>query len=127
MPLTAEKDALMLNWCELTVTRPKGEVLYHNAFATDFEITPNNVQSIVATARARWKVENEINNVLKNRGYHLERHLRHRTKHLSTLLASVHILAFLRSTLLQFCPKKYSLNHPHRPPLPPQERNRPRD
>ncbi|MCI0540113.1 MAG: hypothetical protein L0Z50_33320 [Verrucomicrobiales bacterium] len=95
VPLTTEADALKVNWCELTVTNKNGEVFYHNAFITDFTITQDNVASIVATARARWKIENENNNVLKNRGYHLEHNFGHGKKHLSSLLAAMNILAFL--------------------------------
>lgn len=108
-PLTAEEGALKVNWCELTVTNKKGEVLYRNAFITDFEINPDNVASIVATARARWKIENENNNVLKNRGYHLEHNFGHGKKHLSSLLAAMNILAFLYHTFLHFCDEKYRL------------------
>lgn len=109
VPLTAEKDALKVNWCELTVKSKSGEILYRNAFITDFKITAENVVSIVATARARWKVENENNNVLKNRGYHLEHNFGHGKKHLSSLLAALNILAFLYHTFLHFCDQKYRL------------------
>jgi hypothetical protein len=109
VPLTAEEDALKVNWCELTVTNKKGEVLYRNSFITDFAITPDNVPLIVATARARWKIENENNNVLKNRGYHLEHNFGHGKKHLSSLLAALNILAFLSHTFLHFCDEKYRL------------------
>lgn len=109
VPLTTEEDALKVNWCELTVTNAQGKVLYCNAFITDFEITQGNVQSIVATARARWKIENENNNVLKNRGYHLEHNFGHGKKHLSSLLAALNILAFLYHTFLHFCDEKYRL------------------
>jgi len=64
---------------------------------------------IVATARARWKIENENNNVLKNRGYHLEHNFGHGKKHLSSLLAALNILAFLYHTFLHFCDEKYRL------------------
>jgi hypothetical protein len=109
VPLTAQEDALKVNWCELTVTNHKGEIRYHNAFISDLEITQDNVASIVATARARWKVENENNNVLKNRGYHLEHNFGHGQKHLSSLLAAMNILAFLYHTFLHFCDEKYRL------------------
>lgn len=109
VPLTEEDGALKVNWCELTVKDAQGEVLYRNAFITDFEINEKNVQLIVATARARWKVENENNNVLKNRGYHLEHNFGHGKKHLSSLLAAMNILAFLYHTFLEFCDENYRL------------------
>ena len=108
-PLTLDEDALKVNWCELTVTNAKGELLYRNAWITDFEITQNNVPAITSTARARWKIENENNNVLKNRGYHLEHNFGHGKKHLSSFLAAMNILAFLYHTFLHFCDEKYRL------------------
>ncbi len=109
VPLTAEEGALKVNWCERTVTSAQGEVPYRNAFMTDFAITQNNVPSMVATARARWKIDNENNNVLKNRGYHPEQNFGHGKKHLSSLLAAMNILAFLYHTFLHFCDEKYRL------------------
>ena len=109
VPLTEEEGALQVNWCELTVTNAQGEVLYHNAWITDFEITEKNVALLVATARSRWKIENENNNVLKTRGYHLEHNFGHGKKHLSSLLAAMNILAFLYHTFLEFCDEKYRL------------------
>ena len=39
VPLRDGKDALMVNWCEITTTDKNGNVLYHNTFVTshDFE------------------------------------------------------------------------------------------
>jgi hypothetical protein len=69
VPLRDGEDALFINWCELTTEGEDGTVIYKNAFATSYEITRDNVMGIVHTGRARWKIENENNNVLKNRGY----------------------------------------------------------
>ncbi len=87
VPLADGDDALKVNWCELTVTNDQGEVLYLNAFITDFTLTDQNVESIVASGRARWKIENENNNTLKTKGYHLEHNFGHGKQHLSSLLA----------------------------------------
>ena len=112
VPLAEGDDALKVNWCEVTITKGTGadeKTVYHNAFITDFEITEANVALIVATGRARWKIENENNNVLKNRGYHLEHNFGHGQKHLSSLLAAMNILAFLHHAFLDFCDEKYRL------------------
>lgn len=109
VPLAAEEDALKVNWCEVTITNDKGTLIYHNAFITDWRITPENVATLVATARARWKIENENNNVLKNRGYHLEHNFGHGQKHLASLLTAMNILAFLYPTFLDFCDQNYRL------------------
>ena len=57
VPLRDGKDALRVNWCELTTTNEKGKVVYKNAFATNHAITAENVADIVRDGRARWKIE----------------------------------------------------------------------
>ena len=56
---------------------------------------------LVAAGRARWKIENENNNVLKTKGYHLEHNFGHGKKHLASLLLTMTLLAFGLHTLLQ--------------------------
>ncbi len=109
VPLAEGQDALKLNWCELTVSDPEGKVLYLNGWVTDFKITDQNVAAIVAAGRARWKIENENNNTLKTKGYHLEHNFGHGKKHLSSLLAALNILAFLYHTFLSFTDENYRL------------------
>lgn len=108
VPLRAPPHALKVNWCELTITREATEEqLYHNAFATNRELNEKTVRRLVAAGRARWKVENEGNNVLKNHGYHLEHNYGHGEKHLSTNLIMLILLAFLCHTALQLCDHTY--------------------
>ena len=109
VPLAEGQDALQVNWCELTVTDPEGKVLYLNGWVTDFKITDENVAAIVAAGRARWKIENENNHTLKTKGYHLEHNFGHGKKHLSSLLATLNILAFLYHTFLSFTDENYRL------------------
>jgi hypothetical protein len=109
VPLAEGADALKVNWCELTITDAQGKVLYLNAFITDFPITDDNVAAMVASGRARWKIENENNNTLKTKGYHLEHNFGHGKKHLSSLLAAMNILAFLYHTFLSFTDESYRL------------------
>ena len=71
LPLRDSDDALLLNWCELTVTNAHGCTVYHNTWVTTHTINDANVADIAAAGRARWKIENENNNVLKNHGYHV--------------------------------------------------------
>ena len=107
VPLADGEDALKVNWCELTVTNSKGKVLYRNGFITDFQITQKNVAALVTSGRARWKIENENNNTLKTKGYHLEHNFGHGKKHLASLLTSMNILAFLFHTFLAFADGDY--------------------
>jgi hypothetical protein len=100
-------DALVVNWCELTTTREDGKLTYQNAFATNHPITAANVAEIVRAGRTRWKVENENNNTLKTKGYHLTHNFGHGKQHLSALLATLNLLAFLCHTLLDLLDSSY--------------------
>jgi hypothetical protein len=110
VPLRDGDDALLVDWCEVTVTEGvDGDVLYYNTFATSHQITDQTVHSIVRDGRAHWKIENENNNVLKNRGYHLEHNFGHGEKHLSSFLLTLNLLAFLFHLVLGLADEKYLL------------------
>lgn len=109
VPLTDGEGALQVNWCEVTITDAKGAQLYRNAFITDWRITQDNVAGLIAAGRARWKIENQNNNVLKNRGYHLEHNFGHGKEHLASLLATMNLLAFGLHTLLELTDESYRL------------------
>ena len=109
VPLAEGDSPLKVNWCEVTVSDKDAKVLYHNAWITDWPITEQNVAALVASGRARWKIENENNNTLKTKGYHLEHNFGHGKQHLSSLLAAMNILAFLFHTVLAFTDEHYRL------------------
>jgi hypothetical protein len=109
VPLRDADDALKVNWCELTTTTADGKVLYRNAFATDLALDDGNVAEAVEAGRSRWKIENENNNTLKTKGYHFEHNYGHGQQHLSSLLASLIILAFLVHTVLDWADDKFQL------------------
>ena len=107
VPLRDSDDALMLNWCELTITDDKGKTVYKNAWATTHKIHDGNVAELAAAGRSRWKIENENNNVLKNHGYHFEHNFGHGKQHLSNLLATLILLAYLLHTVLDWMDTAY--------------------
>lgn len=115
VPLKDGHDALLVNWCELTVTRSDGKVTYKNAFATNHVITSDTVAEIALAGRTRWKVENENNNTLKTKGYNLEHNFGHGQQHLASFLATLNILSLLFHTLLERLDKKYQLLRSHLP------------
>lgn len=108
VPLCAEPQSLLVDWCEITVLREEtGERLYHNAFATNHTVTEQTVRDIVVAGRCRWKIENEGNNVLKNQGYHFEHNFGHGSQNLSLVLLSLLLLAFLCHTVLHLANAAY--------------------
>jgi hypothetical protein len=55
--------------------------------------------------RARWKIEHETCNTLKNQGYHFEHNFGHGHQHLSVVFALLMMLAFLVDHVQQIaCP-----------------------
>jgi hypothetical protein len=108
IPLRNGKDALEVNWFELsTVVENTGDVIFINSWVTNFHITEKNVAQLVIDARARWKIENENNNVLKTKGYHLEHNFGHGKKYLSQIFLTFNLLAFLSHTMLEIVDEKY--------------------
>jgi hypothetical protein len=75
--------------------KEKEEVTYKNNWMTNLEISEGNVENMTACARARWKIENEHNNILKKHGYNLEHNFGHRQNHVSELFCLLNLLAFL--------------------------------
>jgi hypothetical protein len=104
------KDALSVNWFERTVINAKtGEQLYHNSFITNHRVTAENVAAVAQAGRGRWKIENENNNVLKTKGYHVEHNFGHGQQYLAAVMLSLNLLAFLFHTVLEWSDDKYAL------------------
>ncbi len=115
VPLRDGEEALWVNWCDVTVSRPDGRVTYHNAFVTRYTITDDTVAELVKAGRSRWKVENENNNTLKTKGYNLEHNFGHGQQHLASLLVTLNLLSFLFHTVLDLLDQKYKLLRAHLP------------
>ena len=108
VPIKGGEDALKTNWCEVIVTNEDGKELYHNCFITDITITDDNVIDIASYGRARWKIENENNNTLKTKGYHLDHNFGHGKQYLSQTLCSLNILTYLMHTIQEFIDEQYT-------------------
>jgi hypothetical protein len=108
--LRSGEGALSVNWFEMTVVQAKtGEQLYHNSWITHHRLTPDNVLHMAQAGRAKWKVENENNNVLKTKGYHIEHNFGHGQQYLSAMMLSLNLLAFLFHTVLEWSEDQYAL------------------
>lgn len=70
---------------------------------TDLVVTRANVGKVMRAGRARWKIENETFNTLKNQGYHFEHNYGHGEQHLSVVFALLMMLAFLVDQVQQLC------------------------
>ncbi len=73
-------------------------------FVTSIRPTNDNVVELVACGHARWKVENEGFNLLKNQGYHIEHSFGHGKNGLSNTLLTLNLIAFaLHGVCDQLC------------------------
>ncbi len=96
-----------VNWCEIIITNASGRKLYRNSFVSDIKINLNNVEDITLAGKTRWKIENENNNTLKTKGYHLDHNFGHGKENLSKTLCSLNILAFLFHTVQELTDDLY--------------------
>src|SRR5262249_25053958 len=94
VPLRDGKEAALVNWVAFEIFDRHGRVTYSIAWVTSLPVSKPNVADIVAAARARWKIENETFNVMKNHGYELEHNFGHGQTFLAMTLAALNLLAF---------------------------------
>ena len=108
VPLRDSKDALNVNYFYLQMRNEKtGKAMYTCSWVTDKKITAENVEHLAECARARWKIENEHNNVLKNHGYNLEHNFGHGEEHASEMYCLLNLLAFLFHGILSYADALY--------------------
>jgi hypothetical protein len=102
VPLNDTHFDLEVNFLEYWEHTPNGSV-QHFSWVTDLPVDDSNRMTLMRGARARWKIENETFNTLKNQGYHFEYNFGHGNQHLSTVLMHLMMLAFLIDQIQQRC------------------------
>ena len=80
-----------------------GDKVQHFSWVTDLRVHKGTVYQIMRGGRARWRIENETFNTLKNQGYHFEHNFGHGYQHLSVVFAVLMMLAFLVDQAQQLC------------------------
>jgi hypothetical protein len=100
VPLNKSRSDSLVNFLEYWEI--KGAKVQHFSWITDFTLTKWNLRTIMRGGRARWKIENETFNTLKNQGYHFEHNYGHGKKNLSVNFATLMMLAFLVDQIQQF-------------------------
>lgn len=102
IPLNGEHPEFEVNFFEAWIEDPK-QGKKHFSWITDIHITKNNVYELMRGGRARWKIENETFNTLKNQGYKFEHNFGHGNQHLCHVFACLMIMAFLIDQMQQHC------------------------
>ena len=94
VPLNKSNPDLLVNVLEYSQI-DKNEKITTFSWVTDIEITEENVYSLMRAGRARWKIENETFNTLKNQDYNLGHNYGLGKKNLSGVFTILMMLAFL--------------------------------
>jgi hypothetical protein len=107
VPLRDGKDAALVNWIGFEIFDRNGRLKYSMAWVTSLPVNQYNVAEIAACGRARWKIENETFNVMKNHGYELEHNFGHGKMFLAMTLAALNLLAFAWHSALDLVEPKW--------------------
>ncbi|MCU0873816.1 MAG: hypothetical protein MUE50_15885 [Pirellulaceae bacterium] len=106
LPLNASHPAVRVDFLEVWEPSLQGnDDEHHFAFAIEpvLGLCRARAERLMWGGRARWKVENETFNTLKNQGYHLEHNYGHGYQHLSVVMLTLMMLAFLVDQTSQLC------------------------
>jgi hypothetical protein len=106
VPLNGGRNADQVNFFEYWLHVGQ-KVTYHNSWVSDLEVSKANVVELVRAGRARWKIENETFNTLKNQGYHIEHNFGHGRRYLSNNFFILNLLAFYIHQILELCDRGY--------------------
>lgn len=102
-PLNKFNQDLQVTFVEYWQENTRTGKILRFSWITDLDITEDNVYRFMRGARARWKIENETFNTLKNQGYNLGHNYGLGKKHLSELFVFLMMLAFLVDQIQQLC------------------------
>ncbi len=103
IPLNDSNHDLQVNFIDCTVNNLKGKIIGHFSWITDISVTKENVHQLSRAGRARWKIENETFNTLKNQGYNFEHNYGHGNQQLSHVFGMLMFLAFFIDQVQQRC------------------------
>lgn len=96
VPINDHAEAPNVNFLECKMIEIIGKTENQKTFTwvTSHKITNKNAYELMLGGRARWKIENETFNTLKNQGYQFEHNFGHGKKNLHTIFAMTMMLAF---------------------------------
>jgi len=101
-----ESAGVRVNFLYYEQHLPNGKVKKFS-WVTSLYLKTSRVLDIMRAGRARWKIENEQFNTLKNQGYHFEHNYGHGYNHLSYVLVLLMLLAFLIDQMMQSMNKQF--------------------
>lgn len=105
LPLNASSPDVFVNMltAEEKIHQKKKIILQKFAWITDITIQTSIAENIMKGGRARWQIENETFNTLKNQGYHFDHNFGHGYQNLNVVMAYLMFTAFLIDQVQAFC------------------------
>lgn len=101
VPLNASRCDVRVNFIESWEVSKDN--VQHCSWVTDLRVSKRNVYQLMRGGRARWKIDHETFNTLKNQGDNFEHNYGHGEQHLSVGFAMLMMLAFLVDQTQQVC------------------------
>jgi hypothetical protein len=101
VPLNKSNLDVLVTFVEYWEIGPKGTK--HFTWVTDLAVTTDTVYQIMRGGRARWRIENETFNTLKNQGYHFGHNYGLGKQNLAAVFTTLMMLAFLVDQIQQLC------------------------
>ena len=101
LPLNSRQAHIRVNMLHYEQIDKKGKTTSFS-WITDLSLRQSNVGKVMQAGRARWKIENETFNTLKNQGYHFDHNFGHGQDQLCTVLAYLMMLAFAVDQIRQY-------------------------
>lgn len=102
LPLNESNADLRVNFLHYIEVDKNGKE-HEFTWVTDLELDRRRACKLVLGGRARWRIENETFNTLKNQGYQFEHNFGHGDQNLSVVLAMIMMLAFCVDQVQQIC------------------------
>lgn len=102
-PLNNSNPDVRVNFIDYREENTSTGKIKRFSWITDFIITEENAMQLMRAGRARWKIENETFNTLKNQGYNFGHNYGLGKKNLSVVFVLLMMLAFLVDQIQQLC------------------------
>lgn len=94
LALNQSNSNVVVNFLRYVEHNEQGDRVACFSWVTDLSINEDNALHLLRGGRARWKIENETFNTLKNQGYQFEHNFGHGEENLSVVFAMLMMLAF---------------------------------
>ena len=104
---------LNIGGCSRILGNQKNERKQYFSWVTKLLLMPDNVYEVMRAGRARWKIENETFNTLKNQGYNFQHNYGHGYKNLCSVMTMLMMLSFLIDQVQQLCCQVYQKARKH--------------